>query len=98
MDACALEEEDVAHEVGDQSGIFHHRASDLDEKSLPAKALQVGQGLDEDRGFGLWVSHGIEQSKAGEGVEPLLLVFRKRRPLPDQGKVMLFPRDSREFS
>ena len=78
IDAHRFEEKDVAHEVRNQLRIFHHRASNFDEESFTAKTLEIRQSLDEGGGFGLLVSHGEEKSKAGRGVETLLVVFEGR--------------------
>lgn len=61
VDASDFEEEDVAHEVGDELFVFHDRAADFDEEGLGAEALEVGEGLDEGGGFGLGVGHWSEE-------------------------------------
>ncbi len=51
IDAGDFEKDDVAHEGADEGRDVHGGATDLDEKGLPAKPLQVRQGLDQGGGF-----------------------------------------------
>jgi hypothetical protein len=52
VDADGFKEDDVFEESIDDGGVFHGTATDLDEKGAAAIGLHVGQGFEEDGGFG----------------------------------------------
>ena len=51
IDAGDFEENHVAHDAGDEIGIFHCGAAHFDDEGHPSERLQVGQGFDQGVGF-----------------------------------------------
>ena len=52
-----FKENNIPHHLTNELGVVHRRTSHFDEEGLSAKALQVGEGLDEHSGFFSGGSH-----------------------------------------